>query len=84
MWCVAKGKNGAPMNQHHRDLRIRTSLQRYVGDSPTDAEEIERLVRKARAAGVVVFTRKHLEDMAPFERVVVEGVHKRLCDRSAR
>lgn len=68
------------MNHHHRDLRIRTSLQRYVGESKTSPEEVERLVRKARAAGVVVFLRADLDRLPDMARALIEGEHKRLCD----
>ena len=69
------------MNHHHRDLRIRTSLQPHLGESPTEPAEIKRLVRKARAAGVVVFLRDELERMPDMARALIEGEHKRICER---
>lgn len=70
------------MNHHHRDNRIRTSLQRHVGESVTPPEVIEALVRRARAAGVVVFLKTELDRMDDMARLLIEGEHKRICQRS--
>ena len=72
------------MNHHHRDLRIRTSLQRYVGESATSPEEVERLVRKARAAGVVVFLRADLERIPWTSREIIEAEARRLYGEPAQ
>jgi hypothetical protein len=72
------------MNHHHRDLRVRTSLQPHLGRSPTEPEEIERLVRAARAAGVIVFLKAELERLPWQVQEIIEGEHKRICERSGR
>ena len=72
------------MNHHHRDLRIRTSLQSRIGESPTEPEVIVALVRRARAAGVVVFLKDELDRMPAMARAIVEGEHKRICERGGQ
>lgn len=52
-----------------------------VGETATPPAEIHALVRKARQAGVVVFLKPDLEQLPAFERVVIEGVHKRICGK---
>jgi hypothetical protein len=67
---------------HHCDLRIRTSLQRHVGESATDLAEIERLARRARESfGVVVFLPGDLDRMDAIARRFIEGEHKRICEK---
>lgn len=70
------------MNHHHRDLRIRTSLQRHVGESATEPGDIAALVRKVREAGVVVFLRDELERMPDMALALIEGEHARICQRN--
>ena len=71
------------MRHHHIDRRVARSAEcSTVGRSQTEPEEIRAMVRRARLEhDVFVFTRRDLESMAPFERVVVEGVHRRICER---
>lgn len=66
---------------HYREHRIPTSLQRHVGESATPPEVIEALVRKARAAGVIVFLKTELERLPDMSRALIESEHKRLCER---
>jgi len=73
------------MNHHHVDRRVARSAEcSTAGRSPTEPAEIERLVRKARAAGVVVFLRGELERMPDMARMLIEGEHRRICERSGR
>lgn len=71
------------MNHHHIDRRrvARSAECRMVGETATPPAEIHALVRKARQAGVVVFLKPDLEQLPAFERVVIEGVHKRICGK---
>ncbi len=57
------------------------SLSRHVGRSPSPPDVIERLVREARAAGVIVFLRSELERMPDMARAMIESEHKRICER---
>lgn len=61
--------------------RIRTSLQRYLGQTPTPPADIRLLVRKARDAGVIVFLRGELERLPDMARALIEGEHNRICKR---
>lgn len=74
------------MNHHHRDLRrvARSAECSTAGRSATEPEVIRTLVRKARAAGVVVFLRDELDRMEDIPRRFIEGEHKRLCEGSGR
>jgi hypothetical protein len=74
------------MNHHHRDLRrvARSAECRHVGEAATDPAVIDALVRKARAAGVVVFLRVELERMPDMARAMIEGEHRRICQRGGR
>lgn len=65
----------------YREHRIPTSLQRHVGESATPPEVIEALVRRARAAGVIVFLKTELERLPDLSRALIESEHKRLCER---
>lgn len=71
------------MNHHHQDLRriARSAECSTIGRSPTEPEEIRAMVRKARAAGVVVFLADELERMPAMARAIVEGEHRRICER---
>lgn len=71
-------------DDRYREHRIRTSLQRHVGESSTSPEVIAALVRKARAAGVVVFLRDELERLPDMARALIESEHKRLCNNGGR
>lgn len=66
------------MSDRYREHRVRTSLQGHLGVSPTSPEVIDALVRKARAAGVIVFLRAELERMPEVARLLIEGEHKRI------
>lgn len=68
----------------YREHRIRTSLQPHLGRSPTEPAEIDALVRRARAAGVVVFLRDELERMPWQVQAIIEGEHKRICRQGGR
>jgi hypothetical protein len=71
------------MNHHHIDRRVARSAEcSTAGRSPTEPEVIVALVRQARAAGVVVFLRDELERMPAMARAIVEGEHKRICERA--
>lgn len=72
------------LNGAYREHRIRTSLQPHLGQSPTEPEVIQFLVRQARAAGVVVFLKAELERMPDMARALIEGEHKRICERGGR
>jgi hypothetical protein len=72
------------MSDRYREHRIRTSLQPFIGNAPTPPEVIEALVRKARAAGVVVFLKAELDRMPDMARALIEGEHKRICERRGR
>lgn len=72
------------MNHHHRDLRrsdVRSSWAPLLARPVTDPEALAALVRKARAAGVVVFLKSELERMPDMARAIVEGEHRRICER---
>lgn len=73
-----------PRLVRYREHKIRTSLQRHVGESPTDPAVIEHLVRRARALGVVVFLKAELERLPDMSRALIESEHKRLCERGGR
>lgn len=69
------------MNHHHIDRRVARSAEcSTAGRSPTEPEVIVALVRRARAAGVVVFLRDELERMPAMARAIVEGEHRRICE----
>jgi hypothetical protein len=69
---------------NYREHRIKTSLQRHLGESATPPEAIDALVRKARQAGVVVFLQADLERLPHMSRALIESEHKRLCERGGR
>ncbi len=70
------------MNHHHIDRRVARSAEcSTVGRSPTEPEVIEAMVRKARALGVTVFLKRDLERMPDIARAMIEGEHKRICER---
>lgn len=80
------GPRGNPPNKdsggvRDSEVRIRGSLEVHLGRSATDPAVIDALVRKARAAGVVVFLKGELERMPDMARAVIEGEHKRICQR---
>lgn len=66
------------------EAHIRTSLELHIGRSPTEPEAIKAMVRKARDAGVVVFLRDELERMPAIARALIEGEHRRICERGSR
>ncbi|MFO1080843.1 MAG: hypothetical protein U1E23_09485 [Reyranellaceae bacterium] len=67
------------MSAPYREHRIRTSLERYVGERQTTDDELRALVRKARAAGVVVFLHTELERVPVMSRELILAEHRRLC-----
>ena len=71
------------MNRHHRDMRrvARSAECSTVGRSPTEPEVIEAMVRKARALGVTVFLQRDLDRMPDMARALIEGEHRRICER---
>lgn len=69
------------MNHSHRDLRARSAECRITGRSPTEPEAVAALVRKARAVGVVVFLKAELERMPAMARALIEGEHRRICEK---
>lgn len=53
---------------------IRGSLERHVGTTATTEAEIDAMARRAYRDGIIVFTRRMLERMKPYERAVLEGL----------
>lgn len=85
--AASLGQNDGPaMNHHHKDLRrmARSAECSTAGESATPPEVIEAMVRKARQAGVVVFLRAELERMPDMARALIEGEHRRICERGGR
>ena len=74
------------MNRDRRDFRrvARSAECSTAGRSPTETEVIVALVRRARAAGVVVFLKDELDRMPAMARAIVEGEHKRICERGGQ
>jgi hypothetical protein len=73
------------VRHHHIDRRVARSAEcRLAGESATPPEVIDTLVRRARAAGVVVFTRAMLDRMPEMARRFIEGEHERICQRGGR
>lgn len=64
----------------YREHRIRTSLERHLGEAPTTEDELRALVRKARTAGVIVFLRTELDRLPDISRRLIETEHQRLCE----
>jgi hypothetical protein len=72
------------VRERYREHRIPTSLQRHVGEATTSPAEIRDLVRKARDVGVIVFLKDELERMPAIPRAMIEGEHRRICERAGR
>jgi hypothetical protein len=67
------------MNHHHIDRRVARSAEcSTAGRSPTEPREIQHLVRKARAEGVIVFLKAELERMPWQSREIIEAEARRL------
>jgi D-serine deaminase-like pyridoxal phosphate-dependent protein len=67
------------MRHHHIDRRVARSAEcSTAGRSPTEPEVIQTLVRRARAAGVVVFLKAELDRMPWQSRELIEAEAKRL------
>lgn len=64
--------------------RPRTSLDRVQGHPVATEAEIRAAVREARKAGVIVFLRDELERMPWQVQAIIEGEHKRICERGGR
>lgn len=62
----------------------RSAECRMAGQSATPPEVIDALVRKARALGVTVFLQRDLDRMPDMSRALIEGEHKRICERGGR
>ena len=63
------------------DVRIRGSLERTVGQAPMSSADLQRLVERAREVGVIVFLRSELDRMPDISRAMIEGEHRRICER---
>lgn len=63
------------------DARIRGSLEHAVSEVQTSPAELQRLVDRARRAGVVVFLKPDLDRMPDISRALIETEHKRICER---
>lgn len=68
------------MNQHrYAEHRIPTSLERHLPRQPVSSETLRRLVAEAREAGVIVFLKSELAELAPVDRAVIEAVAQRFA-----
>jgi hypothetical protein len=65
------------------EVRIRGSLERAVGEVQTTPAELQRLVDRARKAGVYVFLKHELDRLPDISRALIETEHKRICERRA-
>lgn len=65
--------------EHYREHRIRTSLDRHLPCLPISEGRLRRLVAEAREAGVIVFLKADLDELAPVDRAIIEGAAKRFA-----
>lgn len=65
--------------QHYREHRIPTSLERHQPRQPVSSDTLRRLVAEAREAGVIVFLKSELAELAPVDRAVIEAVAQRFA-----
>lgn len=74
------------MRHHHQDMRrvARSAECATVGETATPPEVIQALVRKARNAGVIVFLRDEIDRLPDLSRALIEGEHRRICERGGR
>lgn len=68
------------MNRHrHAEHRIPTSLERHLPRQPVPESHLRKLVADAREAGVIVFLKSELAELAPVDRAVIEAVAQRFA-----
>lgn len=68
------------MNRHrYTEHRIPTSLERHLPRQPVSEGALRRLVAEAREAGVIVFLKSELAQLAPVDRAVIEAVAHRFA-----
>lgn len=68
------------MNRHrYAEHPIRTSLERHLPRQPVSGETLRRLVAEAREAGVIVFLKSELAELAPVDRAIIEGAAQRFA-----
>ncbi len=68
------------MNRHrYTEHRIPTSLERHLPRQPVSSETLRRLVAEAREAGVIVFLKSELAELADVDRAVIEALAQRLA-----
>jgi len=68
------------VNRHrYAEVRIPTSLERHLPRQPVSSETLRRLVAEAREAGVIVFLKSELAELAPVDRAVIEAVAQRFA-----
>jgi hypothetical protein len=63
------------------EVRIRGSLEHAVGEVRTSTAELQRLVERARKAGVYVFLKHELDRLPDISRALIETEHRRICER---
>ena len=68
------------MNRHrYTEHRIPTSLERHLPRQPVSSETLRRLVAEAREAGVIVFLKSELAELADVDRAVIEALAQRFA-----
>lgn len=66
------------MNRHrYIEHRIPTSLERHLPRQPVSEGALRKLAAEARQAGVIVFLKSELAELAPVDRAVIEAVAQR-------
>ena len=72
------------MNHHHQDRRIARSAECSTAGVQfwTEAETMAAVVRARDDHGALLFTKAMLERMPAMARAIVEGEHRRICERS--
>ena len=78
-------QEGDAVNRHrYAEHRIPTSLERHLPRQPVSGETLRRLVAEAREAGVIVFLKSELAELAPVDRAVIEGAALRFSSTNRR
>lgn len=65
--------------QHYREHRIPTSLERFQPRRPVGEDHLRVLIAEAREAGVIVFLKADLDELAPVDRAIIEGCAERFA-----
>jgi hypothetical protein len=63
------------------EVPIRGSLEHAVGEVRTSTADLQRLVERARKAGVYVFLKHELDRLPDISRALIESEHRRICER---